>query len=54
MSSQPKPGKTGPDQTIAVIAVIALVPYADRAWVTVFLGVIVAYAIAEDWSSHRR
>lgn len=54
MSSQPKPSSPGSGPAIAVIAVIALVPYADRSWVTVFLGVLVVYAVAADWSHRRR
>lgn len=54
MSSKPQPGKPGTGQNIAVIAVIVFASHADKAWLTVFLGVIVAYAIVVDWLGRRR
>ncbi|KFI53842.1 hypothetical protein [Bifidobacterium callitrichos] len=53
MASPPKSGKSGPGPGIMTIAVVVLAYYADRAWVTVFLGVLVMYAIAKDWRDRK-
>lgn len=52
MASQ-EPGKPGHNSTIAIVALIVLAGYADQAWLTVFLGVIVIYGLVVDWLSRK-
>ncbi|KAB8288540.1 hypothetical protein DSM100685_1748 [Bifidobacterium avesanii] len=48
MVSSNRPGRSGNNSTMVIIALITLAAYADRTWVTALLGLIVLYVLLED------
>lgn len=48
MTTPPQSGKPGHNPTIAIIAVVVFAAHVDKAWLTVFLSVIVTYGLISD------